>query len=111
MECSFRVSRSSSLNRHTADHKCTLVRDLVFGGGLKILYNLPRACTTLITTRATTLLSRCLPRLAPGRSRSLEIIGFVDLDQVDPVYLGGTYYLAPDRAEYRKVYALLREAL
>ncbi|SDZ50709.1 DNA end-binding protein Ku [Saccharopolyspora shandongensis] len=52
-----------------------------------------------------------LEDIAPGRSRSLEIIGFVDLAQVDPVYLGGTYYLAPDGAEYRKVYALLREAL
>ncbi|MEV5542779.1 Ku protein [Saccharopolyspora shandongensis] len=31
-----------------------------------------------------------LEDIAPGRSRSLEIIGFVDLDQVEPVYLGDT---------------------
>ncbi|MEV6228054.1 Ku protein [Saccharopolyspora shandongensis] len=52
-----------------------------------------------------------LADIAPGRSRALEIIGFVDLDQVDPVYYRSSYYLAPDGAEYGKVYALLREAL
>ncbi|MFY1678776.1 Ku protein [Streptomyces sp. WMMC905] len=52
-----------------------------------------------------------LDEIAPGRSRSLEITGFVDLDQVRPVYFDKTYYLAPKGREYGKVYALLLRAL
>ncbi|MEV5542776.1 Ku protein [Saccharopolyspora shandongensis] len=52
-----------------------------------------------------------LEEIAPGRSRSLEIIGFVDFDDIDPIYVRDTYYLAPSAAEYGKVFALLRNAL
>ncbi|MGI8311822.1 Ku protein [Saccharopolyspora hattusasensis] len=37
-----------------------------------------------------------LDEIAPGRSRSLEIVGFVDRGQLGPVYFAGTYYVAPD---------------
>ncbi|MFD9367874.1 Ku protein [Streptomyces sp. NPDC060020] len=52
-----------------------------------------------------------LDEIAPGRSRSLEIAGFVDLTEVDPIFFDKTYYLGPRGAEYAKVYSLLEQAL
>ncbi|MFJ4776102.1 Ku protein [Streptomyces sp. NPDC088762] len=52
-----------------------------------------------------------LDDIAPGRSRTLEISGFVDLDQVDPIFFDKTYYVGPKGKEYGKVYALLEKAL
>src|SRR3954451_11004732 len=52
-----------------------------------------------------------LDSVAPGRSRSLDIHAFVDLDQVDPIYYQKTYYLAPGTDEATKTYALLRDAV
>ncbi|WP_030594620.1 non-homologous end joining protein Ku [Streptomyces rimosus] len=52
-----------------------------------------------------------LDDIAPGRSRALEIGGFVDLDEVAPVYFATTYYLGPRGKDYAKVYALLHRAL
>lgn len=45
-------------------------------------------------------------------SRSIEITRFVELDEVDPVYLDRTYYLAPAReTAARRPYVLLLEAM
>src|SRR6266576_5801048 len=45
-------------------------------------------------------------------SRSIEITRFVPLDEVDPVYLDRTYYLAPAQAPaQRRPYVLLLEAM
>lgn len=33
--------------------------------------------------------------IAPGRSKALEISGFVALDTVDPIFFDKSYYLAP----------------
>ena len=52
-----------------------------------------------------------LEAIAPGRSRSLEIHTFVDLDEVDPIYYQKSYYLAPGSEETGKTYALLRDAM
>jgi len=52
-----------------------------------------------------------LDSVAPGRSRSLEIHQFVELDRIDPVYYQKTYYLAPGSDETMKTYALLRDAM
>lgn len=52
-----------------------------------------------------------LDEIAPGRSKAIEISGFVDLEQVEPIFFATTYYLGPKGAEYGRVYALLREAL
>ncbi len=52
-----------------------------------------------------------LDEIAPGRSKSIEISGFVDLDEVEPIFFATTYYLGPKGEEYGRVYALLREAL
>ncbi|WP_433201586.1 Ku protein [Dactylosporangium sp. CS-047395] len=52
-----------------------------------------------------------LDEIAPGRSRSLEIHRFVDLDEIDPVHYVKTYYLEPGSDETKKTYALLRAAM
>lgn len=52
-----------------------------------------------------------LDEIAPGRSKSLEIHQFVDLDEIDPLYFQKTYYLAPGSEETEKTYALLRDAM
>jgi DNA end-binding protein Ku len=52
-----------------------------------------------------------LEDIAPGRSREVEINGFVDLEQVEPIFFDRTYYLGPRDQQYAKVYALLENAL
>lgn len=52
-----------------------------------------------------------LDAIAPGRSRTIDITRFVDLDEIDAVYFQKTYWLAPASEEYTRPYALLREAL
>jgi DNA end-binding protein Ku len=52
-----------------------------------------------------------LDDIAPGRSRSLEIQRFVDLDEIDPIHFQKSYYLAPSDDQNTSSYALLREAL
>ncbi|MEU9163936.1 Ku protein [Streptomyces sp. NPDC048424] len=52
-----------------------------------------------------------LDDIAPGRSKTLEISGFVDLDEIDPIFFDRTYYVGPKGKEYTKVYALLEQAL
>ncbi|MEV6910705.1 Ku protein [Amycolatopsis sp. NPDC051071] len=52
-----------------------------------------------------------LDEIAPGRSKSLDIESFVELDGVDPVFFDKTYWLAPSKEEFRRPYALLLEAM
>ncbi|WP_405705597.1 Ku protein [Streptomyces sp. NBC_00069] len=52
-----------------------------------------------------------LDEIAPGRSQALDIAGFVDLEDVDPIFFDKTYYLAPRGQEHQKVYSLLQQAL
>ncbi len=53
-----------------------------------------------------------LEAVALQRSNSIEILRFVELVQVDPVYFDRTYYLAPASAEaQRRPYVLLLEAM
>ncbi|MER6303718.1 Ku protein [Kitasatospora sp. NPDC001539] len=52
-----------------------------------------------------------LEQISPGRSRTIDIAGFVDLADIDPIFFDRTYYLGPRGKEYQKVYALLVEAL
>ena len=52
-----------------------------------------------------------LDEIAPGKSMGLEITGFVDLDEVEPIFFDKTYYLGPKDKQYGKVYSLLLEAL
>jgi DNA end-binding protein Ku len=43
-------------------------------------------------------------------SRAIDILQFVDLDEIDPIYFKKTYYLIPEEVGV-KAYTLLREAL
>jgi DNA end-binding protein Ku len=52
-----------------------------------------------------------LAGVAPGKSRSLEISQFVDLDEVDPIFYQKSYYLGPSDDANASSYALLRDAL
>ncbi|MFC6161072.1 non-homologous end joining protein Ku [Kribbella jiaozuonensis] len=52
-----------------------------------------------------------LDDIAPGKSRSLEIDTFVDLDDIDPMHFQKSYYLAPSDSDNASSYALLRDAL
>ncbi|MET9469040.1 Ku protein [Streptomyces sp. NPDC006544] len=52
-----------------------------------------------------------LDEIAPGRSQSLEIAGFVDLDEVEPIFFDRTYYLGPRGKGFEKVYSLMEQAL
>ena len=53
-----------------------------------------------------------LEAIALQRSNSIEILRFVKLEHVDPVYFDRTYYLAPASAEaQRRPYVLLLEAM
>ncbi|QQC92607.1 Ku protein [Streptomyces alfalfae] len=52
-----------------------------------------------------------LDDIAPGKSKVIDMTGFVDLDRIEPVYFDRTYYVAPRGKEYVKVYELLRAAL
>ncbi|MBW3572220.1 MAG: Ku protein [Gemmatimonadetes bacterium] len=51
-----------------------------------------------------------LRRANPEKTQTVEITDFVDLDDIEPVYLDKPYYLAPT-TKNKKGYALLREAL
>ena len=51
-----------------------------------------------------------IKRVAPKTAKVMEILEFVKADQVDPIYLESSYYVAPDEGG-EKAYALLYEAL
>jgi DNA end-binding protein Ku len=48
---------------------------------------------------------------APGKSDTIDISDFVDLDEIDPKYFRSTYYLAPKGKGADRAYALLRQAM
>lgn len=52
-----------------------------------------------------------LADIAPGRSRSLEIMTFVSLAEIDPIHFNRTYWLAPAKDDYAHAYHLLVRAL
>ncbi|HET9143914.1 Ku protein [Actinophytocola sp.] len=52
-----------------------------------------------------------LDAIAPGRSRTIDIDAFVDLDTIDPVHYQKTYWLAPAKEEYNRAYSLLLQAM
>jgi DNA end-binding protein Ku len=52
-----------------------------------------------------------LDAIAPGRSRTIDISAFVDLDEIDPIHFQKTYWLAPSKEEYGRAYSLLLQAM
>jgi DNA end-binding protein Ku len=51
-----------------------------------------------------------LESVSPERSRTIEIVDFIDLKEVDPVYYDHPYYLVPSKGG-EKAYRLLAEVL
>ena len=51
-----------------------------------------------------------IKKVAPKTAKVMEILEFVQAEQVDPIYLESSYYVAPDEGG-EKPYALLFEAL
>jgi DNA end-binding protein Ku len=49
-------------------------------------------------------------RVNPEATQSVDIVQFVDLDEINPIYFDKPYYLEPDKRG-RHAYGLLREAL
>jgi DNA end-binding protein Ku len=52
-----------------------------------------------------------LEAVEPGRSRTIDITDFVNLDEINPILFQKTYYLAPRGDEAIRPYTLLREAM
>ncbi|GLZ33423.1 non-homologous end joining protein Ku [Lentzea sp. NBRC 105346] len=52
-----------------------------------------------------------LDDIAPGRSKTIEIEAFVDLDEIDPIYFQKTYWLGPAKPEFSRPYLLLAQAM
>jgi DNA end-binding protein Ku len=52
-----------------------------------------------------------LAEAEPEKSRTIDIEGFVDLSDIDPIYFRSSYYLAPQNDAAAKAYQLLREAM
>jgi DNA end-binding protein Ku len=48
--------------------------------------------------------------LAPEKTRAIEVLDFVDLDEIDPIYFDSPYYLGP-AAGAEKAYSLLAKAM
>src|SRR5450432_1873948 len=51
-----------------------------------------------------------IKKVAPKTAKVMEILEFVKADQVDPIYLESSYYMAPDEGA-DKPYALLFQAI
>lgn len=51
-----------------------------------------------------------LKRAAPETTQTIDIVDFVDLEDISPLYFDKPYYLGPDK-KGAKAYALLRETL
>jgi DNA end-binding protein Ku len=51
-----------------------------------------------------------LEALAPEKSRAVEVLDFVDLEEIDPIYFDSPYYLGPAEGA-EKAYSLLTQAM
>ncbi|HYM57664.1 MAG TPA: Ku protein [Solirubrobacteraceae bacterium] len=51
-----------------------------------------------------------LDAIAPEKTRSIEILDFVDQEDIDPIYYDHPYYLVPDKGA-EKAYGLLLESM
>lgn len=52
-----------------------------------------------------------LEQIAPGRSRTITIDSFVQLEEVDPIYFQKSYWLAPSDDDFARAYGLLIQAM
>jgi DNA end-binding protein Ku len=52
-----------------------------------------------------------LASVQPERSQSIDVTGFVDLAEIDPIFFRSSYFLAPKGDAAKKAYALLRTSM
>lgn len=52
-----------------------------------------------------------LEAVEPGKSRTIDILDFVDAVDIDPIYYQKSYYLAPQEETAEKAYSLLAQAM
>ncbi|WP_158895369.1 Ku protein [Amycolatopsis anabasis] len=52
-----------------------------------------------------------LEKIAPGRSRTIDIEAFVEVNEIDPIYFQKTYWLSPAKEEFHRAYGLLVQAM
>jgi DNA end-binding protein Ku len=48
--------------------------------------------------------------LAPEKTRAIDVLDFVDIEEIDPMYFNSPYYLGPDKSS-EKAYSLLAAAM
>lgn len=48
--------------------------------------------------------------LAPEKTRAIDVVDFVDIEEIDPMYFNSPYYLGPDK-NAEKAYSLLAAAM
>ncbi len=82
---------------------CTVDGEEVTYGDIAKGYDLGGGETVILTDED-------LAGLPLKTSRTIDVLQFVPLEQVDPIYFAKSYYLEPDRTG-AKPYALLRDAL
>ncbi|MBL0388572.1 Ku protein [Tumebacillus sp. ITR2] len=51
-----------------------------------------------------------MEKISPQRTKTIDILNFVSLTEIDPIYFNKSYYLAPEETG-GKAYALLRQAM
>jgi DNA end-binding protein Ku len=71
-----------------------------------------RSCVGLSIARADYIIveDEDFERARSGRTKVIDIVSFVNLDEIDSKFLEKPYYLEPDKGA-KQVYGLLREAL
>jgi DNA end-binding protein Ku len=82
---------------------CSIDGEEVTYGDIAKGYALPTGETVILTDED-------LADLPLTTSRTIDVLQFVPLEQVDPIYFAKSYYLEPDRTG-AKPYVLLRDAL
>ena len=82
---------------------CTIDGEEVAYGDIAKGFELPTGETVVLTDDD-------LADLPLRTSRSIDVLQFVPLEQVDPIYFAKSYYLEPDKTGV-KPYVLLRDAL
>ncbi len=82
---------------------CSVDGEEVTYGDIAKGYALPTGETVILTDED-------LADLPLTSSRTIDVLQFVPLEQVDPIYFAKSYYLEPDRTG-NKPYVLLRDAL
>jgi DNA end-binding protein Ku len=82
---------------------CSIDGEEVSYGDIAKGYDLPTGETVILTDED-------FADLPLSTSRTIDVLEFVPLEQVDPIYFAKSYYLEPDRTG-TKPYVLLRDAL